>query len=61
MCLDGCGSDVEVQTRVLSCLASWLNMKNFPVDEVAQSTLISLPFQVLVCGGWLEEGSCEDV
>lgn len=50
---------MEVQTRVLSCLASWLNMKSFPVDQVAQSTLISLPFQVLVgrsmvvCVGWL--------
>jgi transportin-3 len=46
MSLEQCGKDVNVQTCVLYCLASWMKLKTLPVEQLAQSSLILLPFQV---------------
>lgn len=46
-CLSSCPGNTEMLTRVYACLGSWVQLGNFPVDELANSILISSPFQTL--------------
>lgn len=35
-------------SQVYACVGSWVQLGNFPCEELAQSSLITAPFQTLV-------------
>jgi transportin-3 len=46
-CLSYWGEDGEIQIRVFECLGSWITLKTFSPDELANSSLMLAPFKTL--------------